>query len=95
MKKYLNVQDMNLSMSINMNLIEINNVSKKFTAKNNDITAVDNVSLTIEFGEFIAIVGESGAGKSTLFYMLAGLEKPTSGEIIINGNNIFKMKKMK
>lgn len=76
-----------------MNIIEINNLTKKFLSKYNDVIAVDGVSLNIELGEFIALVGESGAGKSTLFYMLAGLDKPTSGEIIINGKNICKMKK--
>ena len=56
------------------------------------VRALDGVSFEIHKGEFCAIVGTSGSGKSTLLNMLAGLERPTKGEVIINGNHIEKLK---
>ena len=54
--------------------------------------AIDNVNISIKKGEFVAIVGKSGSGKSTLLHMLGGLDNPTSGDVIIDGQNIGKMK---
>lgn len=68
--------------------IEFRNVSKSFTHKGTTTNAVDNVSLTIEPGEIVGIIGYSGAGKSTLVRLINGLEKPTSGEIVLDGENI-------
>lgn len=76
-----------------MNLIEINHLTKRFASNGINVTAVDDVSLAIEKGEYIALIGESGAGKSTLFYLLAGLDKPDSGDIILNGKNLKELKK--
>ena len=64
-------------------LIELKDVYKIYHMGDEDVHALDGVSLTIDKGEFVAIVGQSGSGKSTLLNMLAGLEKPTKGEIII------------
>jgi len=72
--------------------LQVRNLSKKFKAtssKNAEyVTAIDNISLTINDGEFVSIVGPSGCGKSTLLSILAGLDKPTEGEIILNGHQI-------
>jgi len=71
-------------------MIQINNVSKTYKGKKGTVTAVQNVSLSIEAGEIFGMIGYSGAGKSTLLRMLNGLESPTSGEVIINGQSISK-----
>lgn len=71
-------------------MIQINNVSKIYKGKKGTVTAVQNVSLSIEAGEIFGMIGYSGAGKSTLLRMLNGLESPTSGEVIINGQSISK-----
>lgn len=73
-------------------MITLKNVSKIFEDKNKRIIAVDDVSLTIEEGEIYGIVGYSGAGKSTLVRTLNGLEQPTSGEVIINGEQLSSLK---
>lgn len=66
-------------------MIEIKNVSKIFTSGDAEIKAVNNVSLLIPEGQFVAITGRSGSGKSTLLYQLGLLDQPTSGTIIIDG----------
>ena len=68
--------------------IEVKDLYKIYTVGNNKINALNGVDLTIKEGEFCAVVGTSGSGKSTLLNMLAGLEKPTKGEIIIAGKHI-------
>jgi spermidine/putrescine transport system ATP-binding protein len=65
-------------------IIEFRNITKRF----GPVTAVDNVSLTIEEGEFFALLGPSGCGKTTLLRMLAGFETPTSGQILIDGKDV-------
>lgn len=74
------------------NVICVNNLYKLYRIGDSAVRALDGVSLTIGEGEFCAIVGTSGSGKSTLLNMLAGLEKPTRGEVIINGSHIESMK---
>lgn len=73
-------------------MIEFKQVSKTFATASGQVDAVKNVDLTINAGEVYGIVGFSGAGKSTLVRMLNGLETPTSGEVIINGNRIDNLK---
>ncbi|NLY79325.1 MAG: methionine ABC transporter ATP-binding protein [Lysinibacillus sp.] len=73
-------------------MIEIKNVSKIFKTKTGELTAVNQVSLTIDKGEIFGIIGYSGAGKSTLIRLLNGLEKPTSGSVIVNGLEISSIK---
>ncbi len=71
--------------------LQVKNLSKKFrTSSSNSeyVTAIENIDLTINDGEFVCIVGPSGCGKSTLLNILAGLDKPTEGEIILNGHQI-------
>ncbi len=69
------------------------NVSKLYGDKENVVRALDNVSLSVEQGEFIAIVGASGSGKSTLLNLLGGLDTPTSGRIIIDNNDLSELKR--
>lgn len=71
-------------------VIEVKNLKKTYKIGENKVRALRGVSFTIEKGQFCAIVGTSGSGKSTLLNMLAGLEKPTAGEIIIAGEHIEK-----
>lgn len=72
-------------------MINIKNLSKIFTSGDAEIRAVDNVSLTIPEGQFIAITGRSGSGKSTLLYQLGLLDRPTHGEIFIDSVNATKL----
>lgn len=66
-------------------LITTESLTKRYRVGGHDLLATDNVSITINQGEFVAIVGESGSGKSTLLQLLGGLDKPTSGSIVVNG----------
>jgi putative ABC transport system ATP-binding protein len=75
-----------------MTIIEAKSVSKIYNSTAVPVTAVNKVDLQIEKGEFIAIVGPSGSGKTTLLNILGGLDKPTSGEIIIDGESIYNLK---
>ena len=72
-----------------MEFLKVNKLTKTFLKNNQLINAVDHVSFRVKKGSFIAITGESGSGKSTLLHMLAGLEVPTSGEIILDKTNIY------
>lgn len=73
-------------------IIHVKDLYKLYRVGDSTVRALDGVSLDIQEGEFCAIVGTSGSGKSTLLNMLAGLERPTKGEIIIGGSHIEKMK---
>ena len=75
-----------------MSILKTENLVKIYGEEPNKIRALDNVSIEINNGEFIAVIGTSGSGKSTLLNMLGGLDKPTSGETIIGDKNISKMK---
>ena len=72
-------------------VIQVRNLHKVYSIGKNKVHALNGVSLEIYEGEFCAIVGTSGSGKSTMLNMLAGLEKPTKGEVMINGEHIEKM----
>ncbi|MFD2305298.1 methionine ABC transporter ATP-binding protein [Enterococcus termitis] len=74
-----------------MPLIELQQVKKQFSGKNGQVTAVNDVSLTVDQGDIYGIVGYSGAGKSTLVRLLNGLELPTNGEVIIQNQNVAQM----
>jgi len=73
-------------------MIEVKNVTKVYGKKDNAFTALNDVSFTIEDGASVAILGKSGSGKSTLMHVMSGLDRPESGEIIIDGKNILKLK---
>ena len=68
-------------------LVDVRDVYKIYNPGENEVHALDGISLTIDEGEFVAIVGQSGSGKSTLMNMLGLLDVPTSGEYYLNGNN--------
>ncbi len=69
-------------------LITTESLTKRYRVGGHDLLATNNVSLSINRGEFVAIVGESGSGKSTLLQLLGGLDKPTSGSIVVNGAEV-------
>lgn len=71
-----------------MSIIKVNEVSKSFGEKENLNLVLDKVSLDIKKGEFVSLMGESGSGKSTLLYIIGGLDKPTSGNVVIDEKDI-------
>lgn len=74
-----------------MSILQTKNLCKTYGSDENIVKALDHVSIDIEDGEFVSIVGSSGSGKSTLLNMLGGLDRPTSGEVIVSGKKIFEM----
>ena len=67
-------------------------LKKYYGTGENQVRALDGIDLSIEDGEFIAVVGTSGSGKSTLLHMLGGLDRPTSGKVYVDGKDIFSLK---
>ncbi len=74
-----------------MEILKVENLSKIYGDKNNNVVALDNVSFSVNKGEFVAIVGASGSGKSTLLHLLGGVDKPTSGTVYVDGKDIYKL----
>src|SRR4051812_13436013 len=68
--------------------LELRGVSKSFKSGNSQLTALDNINLEIKAGEFVCLVGPSGCGKSTVLNLIAGLEHPDNGQILINGKPV-------
>ncbi len=77
-----------------MSLLEVNNLKKTYTTRfgGNKVEALKKVTFTVEKGEYVAIMGESGSGKTTLLNILASLDKPTSGEVLLGGKDIVSIK---
>lgn len=75
-----------------MSLIEVKNLNKSFYAGKEETKVLKNISFKVEEGDFISIMGPSGGGKSTLLYLLGGLDKPTSGTVMINNKDLSKIK---
>lgn len=73
-----------------MEILKVDNLCKKFGSGENEVWALKGVSFTVNKGEFVAIVGKSGSGKSTLLHILGGVDLPTSGEIYVDGAEIFQ-----
>lgn len=75
-----------------MAILETKNLKKYYGKGDTQVKALDGVDLSVEDGKFVAIVGTSGSGKSTLLHMLGGLDRPTSGSVVVDGKNIFSLK---
>ena len=75
-----------------MTILEAHDLKKYYGTGDTQVKALDGVDLSIEQGEFVAIVGTSGSGKSTLLHMLGGLDRPTSGTVTVDGRDIFALK---
>ena len=71
-----------------MNILEVRELKKYYGEGENQVKALDGVSLSVEKGEFLAVVGTSGSGKSTLLHMMGGLDTPTSGQVVVAGKDI-------
>lgn len=78
-----------------MEILKVNNLSKTYGKGDTQIKAIDNVSFNVEKGEFVAIVGPSGSGKSTLLHILGGVDTPTSGQVLVDGTDIFSLDQTK
>lgn len=77
-----------------MALLEVKNLKKVYTTRfgTNQVKALSDVNFSVEKGEYVAIMGESGSGKTTLLNILASLDKPTNGEILLNGKNTVQIR---
>ena len=75
-----------------MSILKTENLKKYYGSGETTVRALDGVTLTVEDGEFVAVVGTSGSGKSTLLHMLGGLDRPTEGKVFVAGNDIFALK---
>ena len=72
-----------------MEILRVENLTKIYGKGDTKVVALDNVSFSVEKGEFVAIVGASGSGKSTLLHLIGGVDKPTSGKVYLNGEDIY------
>lgn len=75
-----------------MTILQTKDLKKVYGSGESEVRALDGVNLSVEKGEFVAIVGTSGSGKSTLLHMLGGLDRPTSGSVTVDGKEIFTLK---
>ena len=75
-----------------MTILQTEHLKKYYGTGNTQVRALDGVDFSVENGEFVSIVGTSGSGKSTLLHMLGGLDRPTSGKVFVNGQDIFSLK---
>ncbi|OPJ64166.1 ABC transporter ATP-binding protein [Clostridium oryzae] len=74
-----------------MSVLKVENITKKFGIGEATVIALKDINIEVKSGEFVVILGKSGSGKTTLLHLIAGLEKPTSGNIIVDGKNIFSL----
>ena len=75
-----------------MSILQTSNLKKIYGSEDTAVHALDGVSFSVDKGEFVAIVGTSGSGKSTLLHMLGGLDRPTSGDVTVDGQKLFSLK---
>lgn len=73
-----------------MEILRVEDLTKVYGSGDNEVVALDHVSFTVQKGEFISIIGPSGSGKSTLLHILGGVDKPTSGSVYMNGQNVYE-----
>ena len=74
-----------------MEILKVENLNKTYGKGENQVKAVDNISFSVEKGEFVAIIGASGSGKSTLLHLIGGVDRPTSGKVYIDGKDIYTL----
>ena len=74
-----------------MEILKVENLTKIYGKENNKVIALDNVSFSVNKGEFVAIIGASGSGKSTLLHLIGGVDRPTNGKVFINDKDIYSM----
>ena len=74
-----------------MEILRIENLSKVYGSGETAVKALDNISFSVEKGEFVAIIGASGSGKSTLLHLLGGVDRPTSGKVFVDGTDIYQL----
>ena len=74
-----------------MEILKVENLCKRYGEKDTEVVALDNVSFTVEKGEFVAIIGASGSGKSTLLHLIGGVDRQTSGKVFIDGTDIYEL----
>ena len=74
-----------------MEILRVENLNKIYGKGENQVKAVDNVSFSVQKGEFVAIIGASGSGKSTLLHLIGGVDRPTSGKVFIDGKDIYTL----
>lgn len=74
-----------------MEILRVENLNKTYGKGENQVKAVDNISFSVEKGEFVAIIGASGSGKSTLLHLIGGVDRPTSGKVLIDGKDIYTL----
>lgn len=74
-----------------MEILKVENLCKTYGKGENTVKAVDNISFSVERGEFVAIIGASGSGKSTLLHLIGGVDRPTSGKVYIDGKDIYTL----
>ncbi len=74
-----------------MEILKVENLCKTYGKGENTVKAVDNISFSVERGEFVAIIGSSGSGKSTLLHLIGGVDRPTSGKVYIDGKDIYTL----
>lgn len=74
-----------------METLRVENLNKTYGKGENQVKAVDNVSFSVQKGEFVAIIGASGSGKSTLLHLIGGVDRPTSGKVFIDGKDIYTL----
>ena len=72
-----------------MEILKVENLCKTYGKGENQVKALDNVSFSVNKGEFIAIIGPSGSGKSTLLHILGGVDRPTGGKVFMDGNDVY------
>lgn len=74
-----------------MEILRVENLCKRYGEKDTEVVALDNVSFSVEKGEFVAIIGASGSGKSTLLHLIGGVDRPTGGKVFIDGTDIYDL----